>query len=56
MMELANTFRNQHGGKVAITHFLDSGIKERMLDSQSIQPPDTDNLVARYRGYKNDAA
>jgi hypothetical protein len=34
MIELANTLRNEHGGEIAITDFLNSGIEERMLSSQ----------------------
>jgi len=34
VIELANTLRNEHGGEIAITDFLDSGIEERMLGSQ----------------------
>ena len=34
VVELANTLRNQHGGEIAITNFLNRGIEERMLGSQ----------------------
>jgi hypothetical protein len=34
VVELANTLRNEHGGKIAIADFLNSGIKDRMLGSQ----------------------
>jgi len=34
VIELANTLRNEHGGEIAITDFLNSGIEERMLSSQ----------------------
>ena len=34
MIELANTLRNEHGGEIAITDSLNSGIEERMLSSQ----------------------
>jgi hypothetical protein len=34
MIELANALRNEHGGEIAITDFLNSGIEERVLSSQ----------------------
>jgi hypothetical protein len=34
VVELANTFRNEHGRKIAVANFLNSGIKECMLVSQ----------------------
>jgi hypothetical protein len=34
VIELANTLCNEHGGEIAITDFLNSGIEERMLSSQ----------------------
>ena len=34
VVELANTLRNEHGGKIAIANFLNSGIEDRMLGSQ----------------------
>ena len=46
VIELADTLRNKHGGEIAITDFLNSGIEERMLSSQGSaswhrQPCDT---------------
>jgi hypothetical protein len=34
VIELTNTLCNEHGGEVAITDFLNSGIEERVLSSQ----------------------
>jgi hypothetical protein len=34
VIELADTLRNKHGGEIAITDLLNSGIEERMLSSQ----------------------
>jgi hypothetical protein len=34
VVELTNTFRNEHGRKVAIADFFNSGIEECMLGSQ----------------------
>ena len=46
VIELANTLRNEHGGEIAITDLLNSGIEERMLSSQG-SASCTDNLVAQ---------
>jgi len=34
VVELANALRNEHGRKIAIANFFNSGIKECMLSSQ----------------------
>jgi hypothetical protein len=34
VIELTNTLGNEHGGEIAITDLLNSGIKERVLGSQ----------------------
>jgi hypothetical protein len=34
VIELTNTLGNEHGGEIAITNFLNSGIEERVLGSQ----------------------